>query len=177
MKVIHRDIKLGNLFLTKKMELKLGDFGLAVRIEYPDQRRKSILGTPNYIAPEVLNSKIGHSYEADLWALGVIIYIMLIGRAPFETQDLETTYKRINNAEFTFPCHINLSESSKNFIREILVVDPDKRLKLETIMDHEFFKEDYPLLMPESTLICPPSISYTQKFDSNKLDSTEKLAE
>lgn len=106
------------------MELKLGDFGLAVRIDSPGQRRKSVLGTPNYIAPEVLNSKVGHSYEADLWALGVVIYIMLIGRAPFETQDLETTYKRINNAEFTFPCHINLSESSKKFITEILVVDP-----------------------------------------------------
>ena len=57
MNIIHRDIKLGNLFLNKKMELKLGDFGLAVKLDYPGQRRNSVLGTPNYIAPEVLDSK------------------------------------------------------------------------------------------------------------------------
>lgn len=64
--MIHRDLKLGNLFLSHKMEIKLGDLGLAARLKNNDEKRKSICGTPNYIAPEVLDSRSGHSYEVDL---------------------------------------------------------------------------------------------------------------
>jgi polo-like kinase 1 len=71
-KVIHRDLKLGNLFLGKQKEIKLGDFGLAAKLEYEGEKRRTICGTPNYIAPEVLDKKIGHSYEVDIWSLGVI---------------------------------------------------------------------------------------------------------
>lgn len=72
-KVIHRDLKLGNLLLSDKMEIKLGDFGLATRVEYDGERKKTICGTPNYIAPEILENKSGHSYEVDLWSLGVVL--------------------------------------------------------------------------------------------------------
>ena len=94
-RVIHRDLKLGNLFLTEKMEIKVGDFGLAAKIEFEGERRRTICGTPNYIAPEVLENKNGHSYEVDIWSFGVILYTMLIGKPPFETSDVKTTYKRI----------------------------------------------------------------------------------
>lgn len=60
-KVIHRDLKLGNLFLTDKMELKLGDFGLATKLEFEGEKKRTICGTPNYIAPEILEGKTGHS--------------------------------------------------------------------------------------------------------------------
>jgi len=65
-------LKLGNLFLTEKMELKLGDFGLATRLESDTEKKRTICGTPNYIAPEILDNKIGHSYEVDVWSIGVI---------------------------------------------------------------------------------------------------------
>ena len=64
LKVIHRDIKLGNLLLTDKMVIKLGDFGLATKLEYEGERKRTVCGTPNYIAPEVLEGN--HSYEADI---------------------------------------------------------------------------------------------------------------
>ena len=64
--VIHRDLKIGNLFISEKMEIKLGDFGLASKLDYDGQKRKTICGTPNYIAPEVLDSKLGHSFEVDI---------------------------------------------------------------------------------------------------------------
>ena len=73
-KVIHRDLKLGNLFLSEKMEIKLGDFGLATRLDFEGEKKKTICGTPNYIAPEILEGKVGHSYEVDIWSLGVIMY-------------------------------------------------------------------------------------------------------
>jgi len=94
-RVIHRDLKIGNLFLNDKMEVKCGDFGLATKLEFDGERKRTICGTPNYIAPEVLEGKQGHSYEVDIWSLGVIIYTLIIGRPPFETNDVKTTYKRI----------------------------------------------------------------------------------
>lgn len=66
-------LKLGNLFLNENMEIKLGDFGLATRLEYNEEKKKTICGTPNYIAPEILEGK-GHSYEVDVWSVGVIMY-------------------------------------------------------------------------------------------------------
>ena len=61
-------MKLGNLFLNENMEIKLGDFGLATRLEYNEEKKKTICGTPNYIAPEILEGK-GHSYEVDVLSL------------------------------------------------------------------------------------------------------------
>lgn len=62
--VIHRDLKLGNLFLSRDMSIKLGDFGLAAKLDSPTERRRTICGTPNYIAPEILNkSRSGHSFQ------------------------------------------------------------------------------------------------------------------
>jgi serine/threonine protein kinase len=73
-KVIHRDLKLGNIFLDADMNIKLGDFGLAALIMNDGDRKRTICGTPNYIAPEVLfGGGQGHSFEVDLWGVGVIM--------------------------------------------------------------------------------------------------------
>jgi len=66
-------LKLGNIFLSEKMEVKLGDFGLAAKLCFQGEKRRTVCGTPNYIAPEVLDGKCGHSYEVDIWSLGVIM--------------------------------------------------------------------------------------------------------
>ena len=81
--IVHRDLKLGNLFLNRSMQLKIGDFGLSERIQYEGEKLQSISGTPNYIAPEILLKKDGHSYEVDIWAMGVIAYTLLVGIPPF----------------------------------------------------------------------------------------------
>ena len=88
---------MGNLLINDKMELKLADFGLATKLEFQGDRKHTVCGTPNYIAPEVILSSLGigisgHSYEVDIWSTGVIMYLMLIGRAPFETARIEKTY-------------------------------------------------------------------------------------
>jgi polo-like kinase 1 len=88
-------LKLGNLFIGEKMELKIGDFGLATKITFEGEKRRTFCGTPNYIAPETLDNKKGHSYEVDIWAIGIILYTLFIGRPPFETYDVKSTYKRI----------------------------------------------------------------------------------
>ena len=92
--VVHRDLKLGNLFLDNQLNIKIGDFGLSAVIK-DGEKRKTVCGTPNYIAPEVLEGRAGHSYEVDIWSLGVIIYTLIIGKPPFETTDVKATYNRI----------------------------------------------------------------------------------
>ncbi|CAI2382601.1 unnamed protein product [Moneuplotes crassus] len=162
--VIHRDLKLGNLFLTNKMEVKIGDFGLAVQLKNPTAKRKSVCGTPNYIAPEVLDEERGHSFEVDIWACGVIIYTLLVGRPPFETRDLHETYKKIQRASYSFPKHVKISDNAKDLISKCLQIDPQKRIKLDKMISHSFFLEGFPELCPVTTLTIPPSISYSEAF-------------
>jgi polo-like kinase 1 len=165
-RVIHRDLKLGNLFLTDKMELKVGDFGLATKLDFEGERKRTVCGTPNYIAPEILDGKTGHSYEVDIWSLGVIIYTLIIGKPPFETRDVKTTYKRIKMNAYSFPENAIISEAAKNLITQILVTDPAKRPTLDQILTHDFFNQgtSIPKFLPTSTLACTPSLSYIRQF-------------
>ena len=165
-KVIHRDLKLGNLFLSKDMQLKVGDFGLATRVMFDGEKKRTICGTPNYIAPEVLSSKSGHSYEADIWSIGVIIYTLLFGRPPFETSDVKKTYKRIKLNNYVFPTNVNVSDDAKDLISWILKTDPKERIRLDQILEHEFFQKQFPDRMPVSTLSIPPSSEFLSKYPS-----------
>merc|ERR1719259_262680 len=119
-KIIHRDLKLGNVFLNDNMECKIGDFGLATRVDYDGERKKTLCGTPNYIAPEVLGKK-GHSYEVDVWSLGCILYTLLVGKPPFETQSLKDTYSRIKKNEYHVPSRVG--PLAKNLIQKLLQDD------------------------------------------------------
>ncbi|KAJ9579499.1 hypothetical protein L9F63_004847 [Diploptera punctata] len=106
-KIIHRDLKLGNLLLNDDLQVKIGDFGLAARIEFDGERKRTLCGTPNYIAPEILNKK-GHSFEVDIWSIGCIMYTLLFGKPPFETRSLKETYARIKNDDIHFHSTISL---------------------------------------------------------------------
>lgn len=98
-RIIHRDLKLGNLFLNDNLQVKIGDFGLATRIEYEGERKKTLCGTPNYIAPEILTKK-GHSFEVDIWSIGCVMYTLLVGQPPFETKTLKDTYTKIRKCDY-----------------------------------------------------------------------------
>lgn len=121
--VIHRDLKLGNLFIDCDMRIKVGDFGLATKMSHRDERRKTVCGTPNYIAPEILEGKDGHSFEVDIWSTGVIMYTLLIGKPPFESKDVKSTYKRILSNAYSFPDHTPICSNAKKLISQLLQVD------------------------------------------------------
>lgn len=163
-RVIHRDMKLGNLFLNEKMEIKIGDFGLATKLEFEGEKKRTICGTPNYIAPEVLDGKVGHSFEVDIWSLGVIIYTLLIGKPPFETPDVKTTYLKIKKNQYQFPDHVPISDSGRALIQKILNLDPLRRPNLDDISAHPFMNNGgtIPKFLPISTIACPPSTSYVK---------------
>ncbi|XP_029858057.1 serine/threonine-protein kinase PLK1 [Aquila chrysaetos chrysaetos] len=156
-RVIHRDLKLGNLFLSDDMEVKIGDFGLATKVEYDGERKKTLCGTPNYIAPEVLGKK-GHSFEVDIWSIGCIMYTLLVGKPPFETSCLKETYIRIKKNEYTIPKHIN--PVAANLIQKMLRSDPTTRPTIDELLNDEFFTSGYiPSRLPTSCLTVAPRFS------------------
>lgn len=166
LKVVHRDIKLSNLFVNEAMELKLGDFGLACKIEFDGERKRTMCGTPNYIAPEILDGRIGHSFEVDIWSFGIIAYTMLVGKPPFQGEDARATYKRIKSNNYCFPDNVVISNEAKDLIASILVTDPNNRLNLLQIQEHPFFNRNIiPRTMPLSTLCVPPSNGYLKQFE------------
>jgi polo-like kinase 1 len=116
--VIHRDVKLANLFLHQGA-VKLGDFGLAAKLESASERKVTICGTPNYLAPEIIETT-GYSFEVDVWALGVCLFAMVCGTPPFETSDVATTYRRIRANDYTFDPTIVLSAEVKSLVRRLL---------------------------------------------------------
>ncbi|KAF5386544.1 hypothetical protein D9757_005886 [Collybiopsis confluens] len=150
--VIHRDLKLGNIFLDAKMNVKVGDFGLAALIENPGERKKTICGTPNYIAPEVLfDTANGHSFEVDTWSIGVILYTLIIGRPPFQTKEVKAIYKRIRDNEYEFPSERPISAAAQDLIQLILTPNPQERPALLDVVHDSFFaRNTFPSYIPTS---------------------------
>ncbi|XP_075035478.1 serine/threonine-protein kinase PLK1 [Mixophyes fleayi] len=156
-KVIHRDLKLGNLFLNDDMDVKIGDFGLATKVEFDGERKKTLCGTPNYIAPEVLGKK-GHSFEVDIWSLGCIMYTLLVGKPPFETSCLKETYIRIKKNEYVIPKYINPVAAA--LIQKMLRSDPTTRPTIDDLLNDDFFTNGYiPSRLPTTCLTVPPRFS------------------
>uniref|UniRef100_A0A8C2HRB1 Serine/threonine-protein kinase PLK n=1 Tax=Cyprinus carpio TaxID=7962 RepID=A0A8C2HRB1_CYPCA len=138
--ILHRDLKLGNLFINESMELKVGDFGLAAKLEPVENRRRTVCGTPNYLSPEVLNMQ-GHGCESDVWALGCVMYTMLLGRPPFETTFFKETYRCIREARYSMPS--SLSAQAKHLISSMLAKNPMHRPHLDDILRHDFFCQGF----------------------------------
>uniref|UniRef100_A0A673IZZ8 Serine/threonine-protein kinase PLK n=1 Tax=Sinocyclocheilus rhinocerous TaxID=307959 RepID=A0A673IZZ8_9TELE len=155
--ILHRDLKLGNFFVNENMDLRLGDFGLAAKLETFEQRKKTICGTPNYLAPEVLNRR-GHGTESDVWSLGCVMYTLLCGNPPFETLDLKETYKCIKEVRYSLPQ--SLTPSAQKLISAVLQKDPSERLTLDQILAHEYFTKGFtPEKLPPSSCVMMPELN------------------
>lgn len=170
-KIIHRDLKLGNIFINDDMKLKLGDFGLATRVDN-SQRKYTLCGTPNYLAPEIL-LKTGHSYQVDVWSLGCIVYTLAVGTPPFETPDIHDTYQRIKENHYSIPDY--LSSPLKEFIESMLKADPHQRPSMTSILSDPYLIGSYiPRSLPISCLTTAPR-SHTGRL-SILPNAMEKMA-
>ncbi|KAK8679696.1 hypothetical protein V6N13_145134 [Hibiscus sabdariffa] len=141
--VYHRDLKPENLLLDAYGNLKISDFGLSALSKQvrDDGLLHTTCGTPNYVAPEVLDDGGYDGATADLWSCGVILFVLLAGYLPFDDSNLMNLYKKISAAEFTCPPW--LSFSAMKFIARILDPNPMTRITIPEILKDEWFKKDY----------------------------------
>ncbi|KAI8993517.1 kinase-like domain-containing protein [Pilobolus umbonatus] len=164
-RVLHRDLKLGNVLLDSELNCKIADFGLAALLLDDEDRRKTICGTPHYIAPEILFDKGGHDQRVDMWSAGIVMYTLLFGRHPFHHTEAKQLYHQVKRNKMgeinlyadTDDC--NVSIEAKRLISALLVNDPNIRLTVVDVLHHPFFKSPTPVKIPLSALYRPPSPS------------------
>lgn len=148
-KIVHRDLKPENILLASREDdaaIKLADFGFAKQqMDDVNPSLTTALGTANYIAPEILMRK-PYDDKVDLWAFGVIMYVLLCGYPPFHDENQARMFEKIKAGKFQFdePYWSNVSEMAKDLIRKLLVVDPTKRLSIEEVLAHEWIKGELP---------------------------------
>ena len=159
--IIHRDLSLANLLLTHSDHLKISDFGLATRMTDVKEQHFTMCGTPNFISPEIA-SRSAHSFETDVWSLGSMLYTFLVGRPPFDTENIKSTLTRVVNAQFEIPHH--LSANAQDLIQSLLKKAPAQRLKLYEILDHPFMKQSQ--LMSFSSMPVSKSQEMSNSNDS-----------
>jgi len=144
--IIHRDLKPENLLFTDNAEtssLKISDFGLA-KIWSGDMLVRSACGSPNYVSPEVLlNEMQGYTFAVDLWSVGVIVYVMLCGFCPFYDDNTAALFRAITSGSYSFPSPYwdCVSVEAKNFVRQLLVVNPQERLDADGALRHPWIQK------------------------------------
>lgn len=153
--VVHRDLKPENILLTSRSKqqedynqvageepqnlyCRIVDFGLCglVKKKNKQQMFNSYVGTENYCCPELLQGKSYDGFKADSWSLGCILYTMLVGIYPFDSDTMFELIQKITQCKYEIPNFI--SSDARDLIEKILVVDPDKRLSIDAILQHQF---------------------------------------
>lgn len=150
MQICHRDLKLENTLLdgSTSPRLKICDFGYSKSSELHSQP-KSTVGTPAYIAPEVLSRNEYDGKTADVWSCGVTLYVMLVGAYPFEDSDDPRNFKktigRILSVQYTIPDYVRISIECKQLLSSIFVASPEQRITIEEIKKHPWFLKSLPI--------------------------------
>ncbi|KAK7164228.1 hypothetical protein R3I94_002830 [Phoxinus phoxinus] len=138
--IVHRDLKPENLLLASKCKnaaVKLADFGLAIEVQGDQQAWFGFAGTPGYLSPEVLR-KEAYGKPVDIWACGVILYILLVGYPPFWDEDQHKLYQQIKAGAYDFPSPEwdTVTPEAKNLINQMLTINPGKRITAQEALKH-----------------------------------------
>jgi len=141
--IAHRDLKPENLLFESNdanAQLKITDFGFA-RFQSQDQYMSTLVGTPYYVAPEILRGE-KYTNKIDCWSIGIIIYLLIAGYPPFINENNEALYEEIKAGQFDFPDQDweEVSNEAKDLIQGLLKLNPEERLSAEDILQHDWFK-------------------------------------
>lgn len=144
-RVLHRDLKTSNVFLTTENVVKLGDFGIAKTLDSTLDQAKTVVGTPYYMSPEVCESK-PYSYASDVWSLGCVLYEMLALRHAFDAPNILTLILKIVQQDFA-PVPPHYDKDVSNLLRMLLDKDPEGRPSMEEIFAMPFIRHHMQGLM------------------------------
>lgn len=140
-KIVHRDLKPENLLLDENMHIKIADFGLS-NIITDGNFLKTSCGSPNYAAPEVISGKLYAGPEVDVWSCGIILYVLLIGRLPFDDEYIPALFKKIAAGNYHIPQYI--SKGAASLIKKMLQVSPVSRITVQGIREDPWFVKNLP---------------------------------
>eukprot|EP01023_Acetabularia_acetabulum_P045168 TRINITY_DN4573_c0_g1_i4.p1 TRINITY_DN4573_c0_g1~~TRINITY_DN4573_c0_g1_i4.p1 ORF type:complete len:480 (+),score=72.76 TRINITY_DN4573_c0_g1_i4:131-1570(+) len=142
--IYHRDLKPENVLLASNGDVKLSDFGLGAlpeSVRGPDGQLQTTCGTPNYVAPEVLRRKGYMGAPADVWSLGVVLYVITAAALPFDEPNVQLLFRSILRGQFDLPNHF--SAELQDLLKQMICVDPEKRITIEQMRSHQWVKIDY----------------------------------
>ncbi|XP_059648179.1 serine/threonine-protein kinase SRK2A-like [Cornus florida] len=176
MQICHRDLKLENTLLdgSPAPRLKICDFGYS-KSSLLHSRPKSTVGTPAYIAPEVLSRREYDGKLADVWSCGVTLYVMLVGAYPFEDQEdpknFRKTIQRIMAVQYKIPDYVHISQDCRHILSRIFVASPARRITIKEIKNHPWFLKNLPRELTEAA----QTIFYRKETPSFSLQSVEDI--
>lgn len=154
-RIVHRDLKPENLLLDSDNNIKIADFGLS-NVAHDGDFLRTSCGSPNYAAPEVISGNLYAGPEVDVWSCGVILYALLCGTLPFDDESIPNLFKKIKSGMYSLPSH--LSQSSRELILRMLVVDPIKRITIAEVRQHPWYQHKLP-----AYLMLPPELIENQE--------------
>ena len=167
-KIVHRDLKPENLLLDNDLNVKIADFGLS-NIMTDGNFLKTSCGSPNYAAPEVISGKLYAGPEVDVWSCGIILYVLLVGRLPFDDEFIPALFRKINSGNYHTPSF--LSSGARHLIHKMLKVNPVQRITIQEIRQDAWFNENL-----EDYLKPPVEEFIDTGVDPNKAIDPRKLA-
>jgi len=147
-KILHRDLKSQNIFLNKNGWIKLGDFGIAKVLEHTKDIAKTVVGTPYYLSPEIIENK-PYSFNSDVWSLGVLLYEMCTLRPPFDANSLHELASKILKGKYP-PIPKHYSENMNALVKTLLNIEPRRRPNVNQILKFPLIAEKIPTFLDDS---------------------------
>ncbi|XP_076464470.1 MAP/microtubule affinity-regulating kinase 3-like isoform X3 [Babylonia areolata] len=176
--IVHRDLKAENLLLDGDMNIKIADYGFSNEF-VPGNKLDTFCGSPPYAAPELFQGKKYDGPEVDVWSLGVILYTLVSGSLPFDGQNLKELRERVLRGKYRIPFY--MSTDCENLLKKFLVLNPVKRLSLETIMKDKWMNIGYeddelkPFIEPVPDINDPVRIDMMVNMGYNRKEIEESL--
>ena len=164
--ILHRDLKLSNIFLTSKGNIKLGDFGIAKILTSKDDLAKTLVGTPYYLSPELCLKK-PYNHKSDIWSLGCILYEMMYLKHAFEADSIGELVINILEGNFNLNINAGFSDDVINLVKSILIIDANKRPSVDDILKNKILDK---YIMVNVIRLCEklPKNVFKELFNKNK---------